>query len=238
MEAGDLVEKPRPLWRTGDGRTNIGLALALLGEVEDGYSKLAEIFEGGGAPGLPRLSAFASASGVVLPVIQVIGGLPPGWAAWERDREGKIAVDELLGRYLPADERIELFQEGIDSVARSLGKNAQDLRKVVLLHELAHWLCHVVPLRGSSDASLERWPLETYRAGSEDLHEGLASYLCQRAAAAPHLKLVFDALLKRSPSAYQIDDLRAVTPRDLVKALPALRRMARPSRADLLSLCG
>ena len=80
-------------------------------------------------------------------------------------------VEELLGCYQPDHETIVLYERGINWLGLK-GYDSDELRSVVLIHELAHWMMHKLPKPNVAD-----WPTALYKSSETDLHEAWAQLL-------------------------------------------------------------
>jgi hypothetical protein len=115
-------------------------------------------------------------------------------------------IEELLGLYLSHKERIVLFEKGIAFCARRLKEDQQALRWVVLVHELGHWLSHVLPQK---NPPVPRWSLDTYTTTSTEVHEGLAQFFCHwlvqhHRSQHPNYAKIFDNLNKKQSGPYHV----------------------------------
>jgi len=122
-----------------------------------------------------------------LPTVEISYDIPPIFAnkpeEWENkeksinekkeNKEGLFDVEELLGLYIPRENKIILFERGIRWAAKKLSCDVDTLREIVFIHELAHWATHQLPLEHT-----EIWPLKDYEKTESYVHEGLAQLLC------------------------------------------------------------
>jgi len=115
--------------------------------------------------------------------------------------------DEVLGMYCSLDGvresegRIVLFRKNIEKVAseyawefqRSVEDCIVDLTKIVLLHEIGHWLFHYMPANGSLSN-------RHYVQISPELHEVIAQHFTIEGIANDEaLKKMFEWLIKDNP---------------------------------------
>ena len=144
------------------------------------------------------------------------------------DVTDEIAIDGLLGQYNPSTQEITIFRKGISHVAEILEVSPGDLTQVVQLHEWGHALLHLglekadrmSVLRDESQwaerlSRLNIW----FNALDDNLHESLAQLLTREGlrwlrdeatipeaqAKIDRIQVVFEQLMRRAPSAYQID---------------------------------
>jgi len=87
--------------------------------------------------------------------------------------EGLFDVEKLLGVYIARENKIILYERGIQWSAKTLSCDVNALREKVFIHELAHWATHQLPLLHT-----EIWPLKHYENTERNVHEGLAQLLC------------------------------------------------------------
>ncbi len=88
----------------------------------------------------------------------------------ERRRPETISIEELLGVYHPREQRIIIYERGIKW--RRHRFNEKWLFAVVLIHEIAHWITHLLPKPGT-----RTWPTDLYLQGEMNLHEGWAQLM-------------------------------------------------------------
>jgi hypothetical protein len=144
------------------------------------------------------------------------------------DESEEIAIDGVLGLYNSCTQEITIFRKGISCAAEILKVSPDDLTQIVRLHEWAHALLHlglekadhISLLRDESQwaerlARLNTW----FNALDANLHESLAQLLTLEGlrwlkddATIPDAQVmidrfavVFKRLMRRAPSAYQID---------------------------------
>jgi nitrogen fixation protein len=81
------------------------------------------------------------------------------------------SIEEVLGCYetLP---RIVLYELGMGWFSERFGLDKELLRAVVLVHEVAHWITHLMP-----GPNTHFWPKDDYEQTSLDVHECLAQLL-------------------------------------------------------------
>ena len=139
-----------------------------------------------------------------------------------------IVIDGLLGQYNPSTQEITIFRKGIDHVAEILKVSPEGLTQVVRIHEWAHALLHLglekddrmSVLRDESQWAERLTRLSIWFNGLEaNLHESLAQLLTREGlrwlrekatileaqAKIDRIQVVFEQLMRRAPSAYQID---------------------------------
>jgi hypothetical protein len=117
-----------------------------------------------------------------------------------------LPLPPIGSSYASHKERIVLFEKGIAFCARRLNEDQQALRWVVLVHELGHWLSHVLPQK---NPPVPRWSLDTYTTTSTEVHEGLAQFFCHwlvqhHRSQHPNYAKIFDDLNKKQSGPYHV----------------------------------
>jgi hypothetical protein len=88
-------------------------------------------------------------------------------------RPETISIEEVLGLYCPTpDPHIILYQKGIYWVSRDFNIDIDQLRAVVLIHEIGHWIMHQLP-----HPIARQYDVELFNYTAEDLHECWAQLL-------------------------------------------------------------
>jgi len=88
-------------------------------------------------------------------------------------RPETISIEEILGLYCPApDPHIILYQKGIYWISRDFNIDIDQLRAVVLIHEIGHWIMHQFP-----HPVARQYDIELFKYTAEDLHECWAQLL-------------------------------------------------------------
>jgi hypothetical protein len=114
--------------------------------------------------------------------------------------------EDVLGDYDPQHVRVTLYLKAIAQASRLLHISEEDLRLVVLLHELGHWFWHM-----ALDDVGNNW--QNYGSGVSDCREALAQLCVCWASNAECLqskkgrinKALFDLMKKQSP-VYQLPE--------------------------------
>lgn len=143
----------------------------------------------------------------------------------ERGRPEYLDVEELLGVYRPPSS-IVLYERGIAWHATNLGVDPADLRAVVFLHEVGHWISHKLP----HPQAIE-WPSDAFFPSSPEVHEGWAQLLTFRVLeqVGGELLATFDKLNLRQSPLYRIyRKLEHRDPTSVARAIVRLRELARP----------
>ena len=144
----------------------------------------------------------------------------------ERGRPETFSIEELLGVYQPSHERIVIYERGI----RWSGNRCdQDwLFAVVLVHEIGHWITHVLPKPGTPV-----WPTRLYALGEMDVHEGWAQLMTWWIAdqIGGKFRDTFEEMNRRQSPPYRVFEQFKTQPVHKVMAsLEKLRSLSRPVR--------
>ncbi len=111
-----------------------------------------------------------------LPKIYLSFENPPIFISEPRLEEGYmldfLPIEELLGCYIPSLKIVILYDIGLEWYSTKRNVNKDLLRAVVLIHEIAHWISHLLPKRG-----IKEWPLKFYEDTDINVHEGWAQLL-------------------------------------------------------------
>lgn len=88
----------------------------------------------------------------------------------ERRRPETISIEELLGVYQSHHEQIIIYERGIKW--RGHQYDEEWLRAVVLIHEIGHWITHMLPKPG-----VPTWSTDLFALSETDLKEGWAQLI-------------------------------------------------------------
>ena len=88
----------------------------------------------------------------------------------ERRRPETVSIEELLGVYQPRQEQIIIYEKGIRWRGHRLDE--EWLFAVVLIHEIGHWITHVLPKPG-----VPAWATDLYVSADINVHEGWAQLM-------------------------------------------------------------
>ena len=147
-----------------------------------------------------------------------------------REKPKTISIEEVLGCYIPTNQQIILYARGLGWFARKEGLDEELLRAVVIVHEIGHWVSHVL-----TKPSVPEWPLELYKLTEEGFHEGWAQlitwWVVEEVGGA--IKATFDKLNRSQPSPYKVYKKFKTVPVDSVMAsLERLRQLSWPARVE------
>ena len=136
------------------------------------------------------------------------------------------SIDEVLGAYRPQREQIVIFERGIQWLGRQ-GFDEEWLHSVVLIHEIAHWMTHMLPKPG-----IPSWNTEHYVLSSKEVHEGWAqlmtSWVARRVAG--EFARTFEDLNAKQAPVYRIFENFKEEPEDgVMSSLEELRLLPRPA---------
>ncbi|GIV85434.1 MAG: hypothetical protein KatS3mg052_2441 [Candidatus Roseilinea sp.] len=145
-----------------------------------------------------------------------------------RDIPETISIEKVLGCYIPdRPPQILLYAKGLKWCARKLGFDEESLRAVVLIHEIGHWMSHLLPKPG-----VPEWPLEHYKLTEENVHEGWAQLMTWWIAkdVSGDIKDVFEKLNKSQSCPYRVFEKFTSKPvNSVMTSLEGLRRLGRPA---------
>ena len=144
----------------------------------------------------------------------------------ERTPPETFSIEELLGVYQPDQEQIIIYERGIRWRRHRLDE--EWLFAVVLVHEIAHWITHLLPKSG-----VPTWATDLYVQGEADVHEGWAQLMTYWIAeqVGGEFKQTFEKLNSNQPPPYRVFEQFKDEPIDKVMAsLEKLRLLSWPAR--------
>ena len=146
----------------------------------------------------------------------------------ERRRPEKISIEELLGVYQPQHQRIVIYQRGIKWSKHHWDMDEEWLFSVVLIHEIGHWITHVLPKPG-----VPAWSTDLFALSETDLKEGwaqLITWWIAEKVKGPFRK-TFEELNRNQSPPYHVFEQFKDEPTDKVMAsLERLRLLSWPAR--------
>jgi len=145
----------------------------------------------------------------------------------QRSRPETISIEEVLGCYRP-DPRIILYARGLRWYAKEKGIDEDLLRAVVLVHEVGHWVTHLL-----SKPGLPEWPLDLYKLTEEEVHEGWAQLITWWVAdeVRGKIKKTFEELNKSQPAPYRVfEKFKSIPVNSVMASLERLRQLRLPAR--------
>jgi len=147
----------------------------------------------------------------------------------QRSRPETISIEEALGCYVPSP-RIILYARGLRWFAKRKGLAEEMLRAVVLVHEIGHWVTHLLPKPG-----VPEWPLELYKLTEDGVHEGWAQLITWWVVdkVGGELEGTFHELNKSQGGPYRVyEKFKAKTPQSVMASLERLRQLRWPARVE------
>lgn len=148
----------------------------------------------------------------------------------ERGRPETICIEELLGCYLPNSPTIILYKKGLSWCARKYNLDEKFLRGIVLIHEVGHWITHLLP---KPNAPL--WPTEIYKCVSTEVHEGWAQLITYWVVeeVGKKIKQIFEELNKHQPPLYSTyKEFKKEPVTSMINSLEGLRQLHCPAGID------
>ncbi|MCE2434668.1 MAG: hypothetical protein J4F29_17355 [Candidatus Latescibacteria bacterium] len=145
----------------------------------------------------------------------------------QRRQPETISIEELLGVYQPQHEQIIIYERGIRWRRHRLDE--EWLFAVVLVHEIAHWITHILPKPGTPT-----WKTDLYVLGETDVHEGWAQLMTYWIAnqVGGEFKRTFEKLNRNQPPPYRVfEEFKNEPINKVMVSLETLRSL--PSRVQL-----
>ena len=142
-----------------------------------------------------------------------------------RIRKETISIEEVCGVYIP-NPKIILYVKGIKWFAEKQNIDERLLKGVVLLHEIAHWITHLLPKQG-----VPAWPTDLFNSSSEEVTEGWAQLITWWIVEdiGGEIKNVFQSLDAYQPPQYHVYQQFTNYQKDqVVKSLECLRQLNKP----------
>ncbi len=153
-----------------------------------------------------------------------------------RPRPEYQSIEEVLGCYVPDSRIVILYARGLRWYAKRKNLDEEMLRAVVLVHEIGHWVTHLLPKPG-----IPEWPLELYKLTEEEVHEGWAQLITWWVVDKVKGKIenTFNDLNKSQSAPYQVyQKFQTKNQKSVMASLERLRQMRWPARlVDWERLC-
>lgn len=143
-----------------------------------------------------------------------------------RRRPETISIEELLGVYQPQHQQIIIYERGIKW--RRNRFDEEWLFSVVLIHEISHWITHLLPQPGTPT-----WSTDIYILGETDVHEGWAQLMTWWVAdeVGGKFKRTFEELNQNQSSPYRVfEDFKNEPIEKVMESLEKLRLLSWPVR--------
>jgi hypothetical protein len=144
----------------------------------------------------------------------------------ERGRPELISIEELLGCYLP-NPQIILYQRGLKWCARRHDLDEELLRGIVLIHEIGHWVTHLLP-----KPDIPSWPTELYKLMSIEVSEGWAQLITWWIVdeIGGEIKQVFEELNRLQSHPYRVyGKFKGNSVSSVINSLDMLRQLRWPA---------
>jgi len=145
----------------------------------------------------------------------------------QRPRPETISIEEVLGLYIPVNPHIILYQRGLKWFAKKFNLDEDFLRGIVLVHEIGHWITHLLPKKG-----IPEWNINLYKLTSNEVHEGWAQLITYWVVKeiGGEIEQIFEELNRRQSFAYQVYKNFIGIPVDkVIKSLEFLRFLNYPA---------
>lgn len=146
----------------------------------------------------------------------------------ERRKPETISIEELLGVYQSQHQQIVIYERGVKWSTHRHQLDAEWLRTVVLIHEIGHWITHVLPKPG-----VPTWSTDLFALSEADLKEGWAQLITWWIAdqVGGPFKETFERLNQRQSRPYHVFEQFKDEPIDKVmESLEKLRLLLYPAR--------
>ncbi|MEO0115167.1 MAG: hypothetical protein ABIK93_06790 [candidate division WOR-3 bacterium] len=145
----------------------------------------------------------------------------------ERGRPDTISIEELLGCYLPDYKIIIIYQKGLKWASKRYNFNEELLRGMVLIHEIGHWITHLLP-----KPNTPFWPTELYKLSSEEVTEGWAQLITWWVVneVGGEIEKCFENLNKNQPRPYRVyEEFKSEPINSVIDSLEMLRQLHWPA---------
>jgi len=145
----------------------------------------------------------------------------------DRIRPETISIEEVLGLYFPDKIQIILYQRGLEWFTKRFNLDIDLLTAIVLIHEIGHWITHLLPKEG-----IPEWQRELYKLTSTEVHEGWAQLITYWIVKeiGGDVETVFNELNRRQAYDYHIYEKFKDKPIDtMIKSLEYLRLLKWPA---------
>ena len=147
----------------------------------------------------------------------------------ERGRPETISIEELLGCYIP-NPQIVLYHRGLKWCAKRYDLDEELLRGIVLVHEIGHWVTHLLP-----KPNVPFWPTELYKLTSMEVCEGWAQLITWWVVdeVGGNVKQVFEKLNRLQPHPYRVyEQFKSKSVSSVIDSLEMLRQLRWPAGID------
>ena len=137
-------------------------------------------------------------------------------------------IEELLGCYSP-NPGIKLYVLGIRWLSEKRNFDQNFLRSVVLVHEISHWIMHMLPGPGAP-----KWDTELYNLTETELHETwaqlLTSWVSGHCGSGSEFAQTFDKLSACQPAKYNFyKKFVKINSSTIINSLVVMRKLKTPA---------
>ncbi|GIX41922.1 MAG: hypothetical protein KatS3mg129_1655 [Leptospiraceae bacterium] len=149
----------------------------------------------------------------------------------------EIPIEKVLGEYIAEPYPvIILYQKGIRECSLRFHFDEELLRAIVLIHEVGHWITHLLPEKNSPS-----WPITNYKNTSSEVHEGWAQLITYFVVldvleTRGEIKNVFLKLLNFQPPQYHVfkkfTKFIKIDIEKVIQSLIKLRELNRPATLE------
>ncbi|MEO0151707.1 MAG: hypothetical protein ABIL49_03080 [candidate division WOR-3 bacterium] len=168
---------------------------------------------------------------IALPEILLSYEIPPIFLIHPDEKiKEEIRIEELLGCYIADLRSIILYDRGIYWLSKRYKFDSEKLRAVVLIHEIAHWISHLLPKTDSPE-----WPIQIYKLTSDEVHEGWAQLITYLVVSQTDKNLlkVFENLNKIQSDEYRVfEKFKNKDESKIILSLEKLRSIGFPATLE------
>lgn len=148
----------------------------------------------------------------------------------KRGKPETVSIEELLGSYNPDHAKIVLYERGIRWFAVRYKIDKKFLRMIVLIHEIGHWITHLLP-----KPNVLPWPIELYKLTSQEVHEGWAQLITYWVVNKTGYRMedTFEELNKHQSNIYKVyEQFKNNAESSIVDSLENLRGLKFPAKLE------
>lgn len=146
----------------------------------------------------------------------------------ERGKPETASIEELLGCYIPDHPKIVLYERGIRWFIQKYHIEKKYLRMIVLIHEIGHWITHLLP-----KPNVPIWPIELYKSASQEVHEGWAQLITYWTVNKAGFKDKFEELNRHQSYIYKVyEQFQNNNESSVVKSLEIIRKLSFPAKLE------
>lgn len=139
---------------------------------------------------------------------------------WEAFDKKQIEIDQYLGQYFSEQRIIIIYYLSIGDFAEIAEMEFENVFKIVLLHEFAHAITHLMP-----DHENKIWESEYYIDANISIHECYAQLLAYWALKGSGIECDLERMTKYQPEVYSVYlKFNDCFPELMIKSLEKLRK--------------